>query len=204
MIKRVLRKMVRKLAWKDPKYISTFIRICRPNGADYAALLKHHNIFYEMGERCSIIPDTYVGDAKYIRLGNNVRLASCMLMAHDGVINMLGEAYKLKLDAVGKIEIGDNVFIGHSAKVLRNVSIGNNCVVAAGAVVVKDVPSNSVVGGVPAKFICSTEDLVARLQTETASLPWNDLIQIREGGYDPQMEPELYKRRIEYFFAVQD
>ena len=58
----------------------------------------------------------------------------------------------------GKVEngyptIGNNVFIGASAKVLGGVRIGNNVYIAPNACVVKDVPDNHVVGGVPAKTI---------------------------------------------------
>lgn len=51
------------------------------------------------------------------------------------------------------IIIGDNVWIGGSAVILPGVKIGDNSVVAGGAVVTKDVPSNVVVGGNPAKII---------------------------------------------------
>lgn len=53
----------------------------------------------------------------------------------------------------GAIRVGKNVWIGSHATVLQGVTIGDNAVVAAGAVVVKDVPANAVVGGVPAKII---------------------------------------------------
>lgn len=49
--------------------------------------------------------------------------------------------------------IGKNVWIGSNATVLQGVTVGENSVVAAGAVVTKDVPANSIVGGVPAKLI---------------------------------------------------
>jgi acetyltransferase-like isoleucine patch superfamily enzyme len=51
------------------------------------------------------------------------------------------------------IEIGDNVWIGAGASILPGVHIGDNAVVGAGAVVTKDVEANTVVAGVPAKFI---------------------------------------------------
>jgi serine O-acetyltransferase len=51
--------------------------------------------------------------------------------------------------------IGDNVFIGTGAKILGDVVIGNNVVIGANAVVVKSVPDNCVVAGVPAKIIKS-------------------------------------------------
>lgn len=78
-------------------------------------------------------------------------------------------AYIASLDGdVGCIEIMDNVFIGSNVSILNNVLIGPNAIVAAGAVVSKDVPENSVVGGVPAKIICSIDEY---LQKRTVSYP---------------------------------
>lgn len=51
------------------------------------------------------------------------------------------------------VNIGENVWIGSNATILPGVNLGNNAVVAAGAVVTKDVPENTVVIGVPAKVI---------------------------------------------------
>ncbi len=55
------------------------------------------------------------------------------------------------------IHIGDRVWIGSSAVITKGVTIGNGSVVAAGAVVTKDVPENVIVGGVPAKIIKKIE-----------------------------------------------
>lgn len=56
---------------------------------------------------------------------------------------------------MGTIEIFDHVMIGAGSKILPNVKIGPNVIVAAGSIVTKDVPPNSVVAGVPAKVIGS-------------------------------------------------
>lgn len=58
--------------------------------------------------------------------------------------------------------IGDDVWIGGNVTILPGVNIGNNVIVAAGAVVTKDVPDNCVVGGVPAKILKPLEDDVER------------------------------------------
>lgn len=197
----MIKRSLRRLANRNTFFLKLYTKLFRVSGEEYAQFIKEHGLFYAMGEDCSIIPGTYLGDAKYISLGNNVRLANCWLLAHDGVANMLRRAYNLKLDAVGKINIGDNVFIGHSAIVLRNCTIGNNCVVAAGAVVTKDVPANSVVGGVPAKVVCSTDELVRRLREESVSLPWHHIIEQRRSSFDQSLEPELTRLRLQHFFG---
>ena len=56
------------------------------------------------------------------------------------------------------VTIGNDVWIGANCTILPGVTIGNNVVVAAGAVVTKDVPDNCVVGGVPAKIIKEIEN----------------------------------------------
>ncbi len=56
------------------------------------------------------------------------------------------------------MKIGDDVWIGGNAIILPGVTIGNNVIVAAGAVVTKDVPDNCVVGGIPAKKIKDLEN----------------------------------------------
>lgn len=56
---------------------------------------------------------------------------------------------------VKSVHIGKNVWLGAGAIILPGVTVGENSIVAAGAVVTKDVPANTIVGGVPAKFIKS-------------------------------------------------
>lgn len=197
----MIKRLLRWAAFRDLRFRELYIRFCRPSGVEFAAFARHHRLFHAMGEGCSISPDSHISDAPFIRLGDNVRLASCTLMAHDGVINMLMKAYDVKLDAIDRIDIGNHVFIGYRATVLRGVSIGDRCVVAAGAVVTKDVPPNTVVGGVPARRICSTDELVERLRSESESLPWYPLILQREGGHDPVLEPELNRQRLSHWFG---
>lgn len=56
------------------------------------------------------------------------------------------------------IKIGNDVWIGAHATILSGVTIGDGAIIAAGAVVTKDVPANTVVGGVPARIIKSIEE----------------------------------------------
>lgn len=71
-------------------------------------------------------------------------------------------------DWSGAILIGNNVMMGAGCKIMPNVKIGNNVVIAAGSIVTKDIPDNSVVGGIPAKVIGSFDSLVEkRRKTKT-------------------------------------
>jgi len=134
-------------------------------------------------------------------IGNNVQLTNCTILGHDGSIAMLNKAYGVKLDSVNKVEIKDNVFIGHGAIVLPGTKIGPNAIVAAGSVVTKVVHEGTIVAGVPARIIGRVDDLVKKLKKQTEQLPWYELIQQREGSFDPAIEPELKRQRANYFFS---
>ena len=86
-----------------------------------------------------------IGDNVFI--GHNVVLAT---IDHD--LNPYDRS-----NHFAPIHIGDRVWIGSSAVITKGVTIGNGSVVAAGAVVTKDVPENVIVGGVPAKIIKKIE-----------------------------------------------
>ncbi|MFH0976964.1 MAG: acyltransferase [Spirochaetota bacterium] len=196
-----IKKIIRWIALKYGKLTNLYIKLCRPRGEEYAQYLKKHGRFRSIGDYCSINTFTNIPDPEFVRIGNNVRLSGCSLFGHDASIAVLNRAYNVKLDKVGKIDIKDNVFIGHGAIVQPGVTIGPNAIVAAGSVVTSDVKEGTIVGGIPARTIGKVEKLVAKLKKETEQLPWNDLIQKRVGAYDPALEPELTKRRIKYFFG---
>jgi acetyltransferase-like isoleucine patch superfamily enzyme len=194
------RRWLKAQANRHGRWIGLYVRLCTPDGEEWAAYLKNRDLLYAIGENCSIQSNVQITDPKYVRIGDNVRLSGCTLFGHDGSINMLNRAYGLKLDSVGKIDILNNVFIGHGAIVMPGVTIGPNAIVGAAALVTRDVPANAVVGGVPAKRICSLDELVARLTIKTANLPWADLIAHREGSFDPILQPRLDRMRLSYFF----
>jgi acetyltransferase-like isoleucine patch superfamily enzyme len=75
-------------------------------------------------------------------------------------VSLLSEGHPMAVNdrqtlTAGRIHIKRNAWIGANATILQGVTIGENAVVAAGAVVSKDVPANTVVGGIPAKHIKS-------------------------------------------------
>ncbi len=100
------------------------------------------NVFINAGCKFQDQGGIYIGDGALI--GHNVVLAT---INHDENPQKRGSMY------LKPITIGENVWIGSNATVLAGVTIGNGAIIAAGAVVTKDVPENTVVGGVPAKVI---------------------------------------------------
>ena len=192
----------RAIAWRTGRFRWLYRRLAKPGGTEWAAFLKQWGGFYSVGDHCYIETDVNITDPAFVRMGNNVCLASgCALFGHDGSIGMLNHAYGLKLDAVGKVDIGSDVFIGYRASILPGVTIGDKVIVGAGSVVTSNVPSNSVVHGVPAQRVCSLDDLVRYRKMVTAGLPWRHLIEQRSGPYDAALEPELQRLRVRHFFG---
>jgi acetyltransferase-like isoleucine patch superfamily enzyme len=196
----MIKKLVRSFAFRTGRFKSLYLKVCKPAGAEYADYQKKWGNFYSIGEGCVFWPYVNIPNPEYTRLGNNVMLSACTILGHDGSVAVLNKAFNKKLDSVGKVDIKDNVFIGHGAIILPNVTIGPNAIVAAGAVVSKDVPPGAIVGGVPARELGKVADLVKKLEVQTDALPWANIIKNRQGSYDPALEPELKKIRAQYFF----
>jgi acetyltransferase-like isoleucine patch superfamily enzyme len=194
-----LRKQLAAYALRRGRLLGMYRRFCHPDGDAWAAVLKRNLGLEAMGDRCHIQTNVTITDPPYVKLGDNVRLSGCTLFGHDGAVNMLKRAYGIRIDKVGKIEIGNNVFVGHQAIVMPGVTIGSNAIVAAGSVVTRDVASGSIVGGVPARVIGSVETLVERLQAQTAALPWSEHPCLNPDYAGPSTR-ELDRMRIEHFY----
>lgn len=144
------------------------IRLCMiPSGGKRAEYIRKKKIFHSVGEKCIFMDRKIPLYANLIKLGNNVHLASNItFVTHDVTHKMLnniqGKRQQPFCETVGCIEIMDNVFVGTNVTILNNVRIGSNVIVAAGSVVTKDVPENSVVAGVPARVICSLDAHMAK------------------------------------------
>ena len=100
------------------------------------------NVFINMGCKFQDQGGIFIGDG--VLIGHNVVLATLNHAKAPGERATMIPA---------PIRIGQNVWIGSNATVLPGVTIGNGAIVAAGAVVTRDVPENTIVGGVPARIL---------------------------------------------------
>lgn len=122
---------------------------------DYFATTIHIGANFFKPINITIGKDTIIGDHCFLDgrapliIGNHVDIASQVLIyndEHDINSPTFGNSF-------GKVEIGDYVFIGPRAIILPGVKIGKGAIIAAGAVVTKDIPDFEVWGGIPAKKI---------------------------------------------------
>lgn len=118
-----------------------------------------------IGNNVSILcdVDSFSTEPYLISIGNNVRITSgCTFLTHDGASIVASRLDNKPYDKFGCIEIGNNVFIGINTIVMPNVKIGSNVIVGAGSVVTKNIEDGSVVAGVPARRICTTDEYIAK------------------------------------------
>lgn len=123
-----------------------------------------------IGENCHIYGSIDYGHEYLVSMGDNVTLASgCSLLTHDGSTKKI-----CGYSRVGRIDIGNDVFIGASSIILPNVKIGNRVIVGAGSIVTKDIPDNSVAVGNPARVVGTYDAYVEKIKKQFENLPtWN-------------------------------
>ena len=100
-----------------------------------------------------------LGAPYLISIGDNVTITGVKLLTHDASLKK-----KTGYTKIGKIHIGNNVFVGWGCTILPNTTIGDNVVVGAGSVVAKDIPDNVVVIGNPLRVLCTYDEYVEKNQ----------------------------------------
>lgn len=150
----------------------------------------------QIGENVHILNSTIDhGHGFLISIGNNVTLTGVRVLAHDASTQI-----PLGVSKVGRVVIGDNVFVGQGAIILPNTHIGNRVVIGAGSVVSRDIPDNSIAVGNPIRIIGTYDDFVEKHKKQMQERPvydtlwsdktWEEKEQMRREladgiGYDP-------------------
>lgn len=134
-------------------------------------------LFGSVGENVAVLPIFHCDNGKNIHVGNNfltnynvtildiapVQIGDDVMIGPNTLITTVNHPLsplkrRKHLGIAKPVSIGNDVWIGGNVTILPGVSIGNNVVIAAGAVVTKNVPDNCVVGGVPAKMLRMIEN----------------------------------------------
>lgn len=110
------------------------------------------NAVLEIGHKTYINHDSEIRCREHITIGNNVNIAYGVLIQDSDFHTMYDEKGIAKPETL-PIVIEDDVWIGANAIILKGVTLGKGCVVAAGSVVTKSVPAHCLVGGNPARVI---------------------------------------------------
>jgi len=120
-----------------------------------------------------------------IEIGDNCLISfGCTFLTHDGSISVCRTMLpdNKNISKIGRIKIGNNVFIGCHSIIMPNISIGNNVVIGAGSIVTKNIPDGEVWAGNPAKFIKSTKEYVSKcleLSEISEQIELNKLVQMK-------------------------
>jgi acetyltransferase-like isoleucine patch superfamily enzyme len=124
----------------------------------------------EVDESVVVFTPLYINYGKHTKIGKNVFINfDCVFLDLGGItiddnvliapkVSLLSEGHPVSPQdrqslSPGHIRIKKNAWIGAGATIMPGVTVGENAVVAAGAIVIKDVPANTIVAGVPAKII---------------------------------------------------
>lgn len=122
-----------------------------------------------------------------ITIGDDVTFGpKTYVLAHDASTKRY-----LGYTKIGKVTIDDGTFIGACSIVMPGVHIGKNCIIGAYSVVTADVPDNSVYVGNPAKFICTTDEYVAKQKEQMEKYPVYDESYTLGGGITEERKQKM-------------
>ncbi len=122
-----------------------------------------------------------------ITIGDNVTIAPRVhVLAHDASTKKW-----LGYTRIGKVTIGNNVFIGAESIILPNVTIGDNCIIGAGSVVTKDVEPGTVCAGNPARALGKIDVFIEKNKTSMITRPVYDVSYTLRGDVTGDKKNEM-------------
>lgn len=147
----LIKKAVQKLLWPHTYCGEAYVKYLVSQGVS----IGEHTRFISP-RQCHID----MGRAEYISIGKNCCFSKITIFAHDYSWYVFAEAFHdIVPDRGGRVTIGNNCFFGYGATILKDTTIGDNVIIGAGAVVKGAIPSNTVWAGVPARQVCTLQEL---------------------------------------------
>lgn len=119
------------------------------------------HIGVKIGKNSFISTRFWSSEPYLITIGDNVQITDGVRFFTHGGGNVAREKYP-NFDAFGKITVEDRAYVGSCSLIMSGVTIGRGALVAAGSVVTKSVAPGTVVGGNPAKYICTVDEYIER------------------------------------------
>jgi len=151
-------------------------------------IYKYRRQGLQIADDCRLMGQITFGSEPYlISIGKHVTISGRVsFITHDGATFVFRHMPKYqKVVKYGRITVHDNCFIGFGSIILPGISIGPNSVVAAHAVVTKDVPPNTIVGGNPARVLMTTDEYAEKMLSKTPNYD--------EAAYKRDKKSELLK-----------
>lgn len=124
------------------------------------SIIECTGVIRELGEKLTIGKNVGIAANAFISMRGPVTIGDDTIFGPNVAIHAENHNFKdakvpIRLQGATRkgVTIGSDCWIGSNVKILDGVTIGNGCIIAAGAVVNKDIPDYSIVGGIPAKII---------------------------------------------------
>jgi carbonic anhydrase/acetyltransferase-like protein (isoleucine patch superfamily) len=146
----MIKMMIKRLLYGPKASPDTYVRYLRECGSTVG----ERTTFYEPRSNCIDTTRPFL-----LKIGDDVQITrGVCILTHGYDWSVLKHCYGDVLGSAGKVEIGNNVFIGMNTIILKSVKIGDNVIIGAGSLVNKDIPDNCVYAGNPAKFITTIDE----------------------------------------------
>ena len=144
--------------------------LAKRNSVAYVKYLR--NIGVEIGDDVTFLDPRkiYIDTTRpsLLSVGTGTRINPYVtILTHDAVAKTFRRIYNDWLPSSGKVTIGENVYLAQHVTIMKGVTVGDNCIIGYGSTVIKDIPSNSVAVGTPAKVVCSIDEYYRKRQDKS-------------------------------------
>jgi acetyltransferase-like isoleucine patch superfamily enzyme len=145
--------------------------------------IRCHEGEVEIGEKTVMGQECTISAYRRVRIGEQCVIADrAMFIDFDHGIVEVERPIRVQGIYMRDVEVGNNVWIGYGACILRGVRVGDNSVIGTNSVVTKDVPANAVVGGIPARII--------RMREAPRELCWKRPVEPDPSAWTTMQPPE--------------